>query len=206
MNESFVFYKSFVDAIDVLDPEDQLIAYQVITHYATVGIEPDPSIGIAYAIFLMAKPQLDANSNRRNNGVKGGRPSKETNGFENGKPMVMDSENHRFSEEKPNVNENENVNVNKKESREKKFVPPTLEEVRAYCLERKSNVSPEKFYEYFTQGNWTDSKGNKVRNWKQKLLTWESHGHSRESTKKSTFNDMMTQEYDFKAIEEAVLI
>ena len=31
----------------------------------------------------------------------------------------------------------------------------------------------DKFYDYFTTGNWVDSKGNKVRNWKQKFITWE---------------------------------
>jgi hypothetical protein len=33
-------------------------------------------------------------------------------------------------------------------------------------------VDPVKFFDYFTEGNWIDSKGNPVRNWKQKLLTW----------------------------------
>ena len=30
----------------------------------------------------------------------------------------------------------------------------------------------KKFYDYFTAGEWVDSKGNKVINWKQKFLTW----------------------------------
>ena len=58
------------------------------------------------------------------------------------------------------------------------FVPPTLEEVKAYASEAKLNVDPEKFYRYFTTPNdkgetWVDSKGNKVKNWKQKMLTWD---------------------------------
>lgn len=57
--------------------------------------------------------------------------------------------------------------------REKKFVPPTLEEVKAYVKERNSNVDPNKFFEYYETGKWVDGKGNPVRNWKQKLLTWE---------------------------------
>lgn len=56
----------------------------------------------------------------------------------------------------------------------KRFVPPTLEEVKAYCMERKNNVDPQKFYDYFTASNWYDSKGKKVVSWKQKIITWET--------------------------------
>lgn len=55
------------------------------------------------------------------------------------------------------------------------FTPPTLEEVQAYCRERNNSVNPQKFYDYFSASDWVDSKGNKVRNWKQKVITWEAH-------------------------------
>ena len=65
----------------------------------------------------------------------------------------------------------------------KKFVPPTLEEVRAYCLERKNNVDAKKFYDYFTVSNWIDSNGNKVKNWKQKVITWENNSKNKSQSK-----------------------
>lgn len=58
-----------------------------------------------------------------------------------------------------------------------KFTPPTLEEVKAYCKERESNVDPKKFFDYFEAGRWIDSAGKPVRNWKQKLITWEQHSN-----------------------------
>lgn len=56
----------------------------------------------------------------------------------------------------------------------KRFIPPTLEEIQAYINDKKLNVNANKFYQYFNEGNWVDSKGNKVKNWKQKLLTWDN--------------------------------
>lgn len=60
----------------------------------------------------------------------------------------------------------------------KAFTPPTLDEVKAYASENHLNVDADRFYRYFTTPNdkgetWVDSKGNKVKNWKQKMLTWD---------------------------------
>lgn len=52
---------------------------------------------------------------------------------------------------------------------------PTLEEIKAYIKDKKLNVNANDFYQYFEEGNWIDSKGNKVKNWKQKLLTWNRY-------------------------------
>lgn len=57
----------------------------------------------------------------------------------------------------------------------KRFVPPTLDDIKAYCQERNSCVDPNVFYDYFTTGGWKDSEGKPVKNWKQKLITWEKH-------------------------------
>lgn len=56
-----------------------------------------------------------------------------------------------------------------------RFRPPALEEVQAYAKERGSSVDPKAFYDYFTAGNWKDAKGQPVKNWKQKFLTWEKY-------------------------------
>lgn len=69
-----------------------------------------------------------------------------------------------------------------KESVEKKpklFIPPTLEEIETFIKTNNLNVNAKYFLDYFTDGNWIDSKGNKVKNWKQKLRTWHNHNDSK---------------------------
>ena len=70
-----------------------------------------------------------------------------------------------------NNKENNNINIITKE----RYKKPTLEEVEEYCKKRNSSVDAKTFYEYFETGNWVDSKGNKVKNWKQKIITWENN-------------------------------
>ena len=65
---------------------------------------------------------------------------------------------------KPNIKPNKKPYI---------FVPPTLEEIEAYCRDRQNGVDAKRFYDYYSAGNWMDAKGNKVKNWKQKLITWE---------------------------------
>ena len=63
---------------------------------------------------------------------------------------------------------------------------PTLEEIQEYVKEKKLNVDAKQFYDYFSTGNWIDSKGNKVKNWKQKLLTWNSYKQPLKEVKQNT--------------------
>lgn len=70
---------------------------------------------------------------------------------------------------------NTSINNKKEIYKEKRFKKPTLEEIEEYCKQRNSSVNPKTFYEYFETGGWVDSKGNKVKNWKQKIITWEGN-------------------------------
>lgn len=56
--------------------------------------------------------------------------------------------------------------------RAKKFVKPTLEEVKAYCLERKNNVDAEKFIDYYESNGWRVGK-NPMKDWKATVRNWE---------------------------------
>ena len=68
----------------------------------------------------------------------------------------------------------------------KKFIPPTLKEVEAYIRERGSTVNAEKFFSYYDCSAWKDARGNPVKNWKQKLITWE--GRQNADAKRSANN------------------
>lgn len=65
------------------------------------------------------------------------------------------------------------------EAKRKRFTPPTLEEIETYCRERQNDVDPKKFYDYFTASDWVDSRGQKVKSWKQKVITWEGHSNKK---------------------------
>lgn len=58
----------------------------------------------------------------------------------------------------------------KKEKNVKKFTPPELFEVKAYfCEKGYTEESSVKAFNYYDVADWVDSKGNKIKNWKQKM-------------------------------------
>ena len=57
----------------------------------------------------------------------------------------------------------------------KEFIPPTLQEIEKYVKEKQFNIDAKFFYNYYTEGNWIDGKGNEVKNWKQKIITWDKN-------------------------------
>lgn len=68
-----------------------------------------------------------------------------------------------------NPNPNPNASIN---ARAKSFVPPSVEEVEAYCRERKNGISPQRFIDYYETRGWMLGK-TKMKDWKAAVRTWE---------------------------------
>lgn len=72
--------------------------------------------------------------------------------------------------------------ISQKSTRQKKFVPPTVEEVAAYCLERKNKVDAAYFVDHYTSNGWKVGKQN-MKDWKAAVRTWEKNGYNQTSKK-----------------------
>lgn len=56
----------------------------------------------------------------------------------------------------------------------KDFIPPTLEQVESYVLEKKLVINPYKFIDWYSKTDWKDNKGKQIKNWKMKAINWDS--------------------------------
>lgn len=98
----------------------------------------------------------------------------------NDKPNVSITQPNATDKEEEIEEDKEKEKENSKAKR-KRFSPPSLEEVTAYCAERGNKVCAKTFYDYFKESNWYDSKGKKVQNWKQKVITWERYADEKKA-------------------------
>lgn len=111
MRDSFVFYKSFAEAIQNLSKSDRLRIYDGIVIYALYGEEPQLT-GAAAGMFSLIKPQLDANNRKYENGKRGGRPARSEQVENDNQTETKEEPNDNQTETKPKPNVNVNVNVN----------------------------------------------------------------------------------------------
>jgi hypothetical protein len=181
---SFLLYKSFYSPVKHLKDDDLGLLFRTIFEYQNgLEIKDLPSqVGMAFAFF---KNQFDLDEQKyqvvlkrnKSNGSKGGRPKKEETQANPENPLGFYEP--RKGETDKETETEIDTEIKKEPIKEAKkkligFIPPTLQEVQDYCKSRNSAVSANKFFDYYSTGNWKDAKGNQVKNWKQKLLTWES--------------------------------
>ena len=98
--ESFVFYRSWWEAIKNLPREMQGEVLTAIIEYGLDGVTTESLKPITSALLAMAKPQIDKNNQRYDNGSKGGR-KKASETKQEPKP------NQTETESKPNEDDNE---------------------------------------------------------------------------------------------------
>lgn len=173
--DSFVFYRSFYNAIKKLKKKDQLTIYSYICEYVfdqkTGSLE-----GVPAAIFDLIKPQIDANLRRYENGKKGGKPKTKS------KPRP----NLDLTKTEPNVNVNvnDNVNVNVNENvnavgyeTTRQSLPPSEKICQAY-IDMKATIrgitpdfNANKFISYYNARDWM-SGNTKIADWKAAVDIW----------------------------------
>ena len=54
-----------------------------------------------------------------------------------------------------------------------RFSPPTVDQVREYCLERKNHIDPEQFVDHYTANGWRVGGKSPMKDWKACVRTWE---------------------------------
>lgn len=87
--------------------------------------------------------------------------------------------NRTTNEQQVNTNNNDNnvINNKKENIKRKKFVKPTLEEVKNYCKERNNSINPISFINYYESNGWMIGK-NPMKDWKACVRSWETKDYN----------------------------
>lgn len=175
----FTFYASFFDAVSRIKKKaDRADAYDAICAYALREEDPDFSkmSDAAQIAFLLIKPNLDSSRRKAKSGKDGG--SKKASGKQNVSKQEANCKQDERESEKEKEKEREKENECYPPTplsggtKAKRFIPPTVDEVAAYCQERGNGLDPESFVDFYASKGWMVGK-NPMKDWKAAVRTWE---------------------------------
>lgn len=178
MKESFVFYRSFYEAITEVPEESQLELFKAICEYSLNNKLPKLENKISRVIFKLIKPNIDSAKARYaasvENGKKGGAPKGNQNARKQPKTTQEQPKNNLNVD--GDVDDNVDVNgecVYDTQPSQHTFPTPTLDELRSYCLENgMEDFNYEKFYNHYESNGWLNKNGTEIQNWKAKVRYW----------------------------------
>lgn len=201
--DSFIFYRSFYEALQNVPKKHRTEVYEAVFEYAFESREPSLS-GVPRALWELIRPQLDASQKRYENAKKGaeygkmgGRPRKKD---ENKKPLKGYEPKTLNVNVNENVNDNVNVNVNAPAAGSDTHIP-TFDEIALFCNQHNIKTDIKKFIQYNEGKGWS-------MEWTSALALWvqKDKDKKKEDRSKNRFNNFENSEpYDFDAIERAAL-
>jgi len=112
-----------------------------------------------------------------------------------GKSDVNDSQENVNDSQGTDIEEEKEEEKEKKKENVKRFSPPTIEEVKAYCAERKNNVDAQRFVDYYTSNGWLVGK-NKMKDWRAAVRTWERNNSSSSKNSNIAVNNNASNDLD----------
>ena len=80
------------------------------------------------------------------------------------------------------------IDIDKEKSIKEKttrFLPPTLDDISSYCLERNNSVDPQRFFDFYQSKGWMVGK-NKMKDWKAAVRNWETRSGTKSAPSSSS--------------------
>jgi hypothetical protein len=228
--ESFVFHKDWYYAIKKRSPQLRAEIYDAIMEKVFEGTQKELS-EVASVVMDLILPQidrdtakwLDIKAKRRESGKRGGlakqanatkcyqmlpNDSKSKQNVANLPVSVCVSDSVSVENDIVLLEEKKDTDVSvKKES--KRFVKPTVEEIKAYIFEKGYTFDAEAFFAFYESNGWKVGR-NPMKNWKMACTTWaknrnNNNGYGRAKTNTEKFYESIAEANEFsKKLRERI--
>lgn len=223
--DSFVLYTDYLQHIRLLSPEEKGVLFEAILLYASGEETPflSPAAEMAFS-FIKSKMDADAEryektcKARKEAGKLGGRPK--ANGFHENQNEAKKANGFFDNQSKAKKPDNEYDHDNDlkentlKGVKEKRFAPPTVEDVNAYCREKGYSVDAERFVDFYESKGWMVGK-NRMKDWKAAVRNWnrsqrqeltaEAGKRQEKAAAPNRFHNFQERDYDFSELQKALV-
>ena len=160
----FQYYETFEIVIEkIKDIKEREWLRKVIIQYGLHGTAPESFNSEALEIaWTICKDLIDQQIHRRevNAANRAGKKAEPETNKENlaAEPQPEEKPAQEIQQEKP---------------KRKNFVKPTVEEIAAFCKEKKYNVNAQQFFNYYESNGWKIGR-NAMKSWQAAVQNWNT--------------------------------
>ena len=160
----FQYYETFEIVIEkIKDIEEREWLRKVIIQYGLHGTAPESFNSEALEIaWTICKDLIDQQIHRRevNAANRAGKKAEPETNKENlaAEPQPEEKPEQEIQQEKP---------------KRKNFVKPTVEEIAAFCKEKKYTVNAQQFFNYYESNGWKIGR-NAMKSWQAAVQNWNT--------------------------------
>lgn len=193
--EYVCLYHSYLKSVEPLNDAERGRLFTARLTYSMTGAEPDLR-GNERFVWPTIREQIDRDTKKYSDFCKKQqeniRKRWDTTVYD-GTSGIPDDTKHTKEKEKEKEKENILSSPNVEDSiartpARKRFTPPTLAEVTAYCRERQNAVDPQRFIDYYTANGWKVGK-NSMKDWKAAVRTWEGKQRDTAPAQRSSLDE-----------------
>ena len=160
----FQYYETFETIIEkIKDIEEREWLRKVIIQYGLHGIEPETFYSEALEIaWTICKDLIDQQQHRR-----------EVNAANRAGKKAEPATNEENSAIEPQPEEKPAQEIQPEKPKRKNFVKPTVEEIAAFCKEKKYTVNAQQFFNYYESNGWKIGR-NAMKSWQAAVQNWNT--------------------------------
>ena len=191
--EYVCLYHSYLKSVEPLNDAERGRLFTACLTYSMTGAEPDLR-GNERFVWPTIREQIDRDTKKYSDFCKKQqeniRKRWDTTVYD-GTSGIPDDTKHTKEKEKEKENILSSPNVEDSIARtpaRKRFTPPTLAEVTAYCRERQNAVDPQRFIDYYTARGWKLNKTS-MKDWKAAVRTWEGKQRYSATAQRSSLDE-----------------
>lgn len=174
----FQYYETFEDILAKIKDSVKRDAFRrVIIRYGLYGTVPTGLTEIEDMAWGIVKDLIDQQLHRREVN-RANRAAKKTE-------SAVINESEKMQEPEPKPEENKKI---------KKFVKPTVEEIAAYCKEKKYNVNAQQFFYFYESNGWKIGR-NSMKSWQAAVQNWNAREKTAGGTIYQNNADAVADEY-----------
>lgn len=191
--EYVCLYHSYLKSVEPLNDAERGRLFTACLTYSMTGAEPDLR-GNERFVWPTIREQIDRDTKKYSDFCKKQQENirkRWDTAVYDGTSGIPDNTKHTKEKEKEKENILSSPNVEDSIVRtpaRKRFTPPTLAEVTAYCRERQNAVDPQRFIDYYTANGWKVGK-NSMKDWKAAVRTWEGKQRDSATAQRSSLDE-----------------